>query len=95
MMETVSSRLDKESLTLFGKVLKEKRSEVVRTLVESGKKHKASELYANKKISIGLAAKLAGVSIGEFIDILRDHNVSLNIEKEEVSQALETARKVL
>ena len=53
-METVSSRLDLESINLFGKVLKEKRSEVVRVLVESGKKHKAVELYKMKKVSLGL-----------------------------------------
>ena len=37
-METVSSRLDLDTVNLFGKVLNQKRSEVVRELVESGKK---------------------------------------------------------
>ena len=48
-MENVSSRLDLGAIKLFGQVLKEKRSEVVRELVESGKKHKAVELYKAKK----------------------------------------------
>ena len=61
-METVSSRLDLETINLFGKVLKEKRSEVVRELVESGKKHKAVELYKNKKVSLVLGARLAGAA---------------------------------
>jgi len=94
-METVSSRLDLESINLFGKVLKEKRSEVVRTLVESGRKHKAVELYKMKKVSLGLGAKLADVTLSEFIDLLKEHNVSLNLEKEDVEKALKTARKVL
>lgn len=94
-METVSSRLDLETINLFGKILKEKRSEVVRELVESGKKHKAVELYKMKKVSLGLGAKLAGTSLSEFIDLLKEHNVYLNLEKEDVENALKTARKVI
>ena len=94
-MKTISSRLDVGTISLFGKVLKEKRSEVVRTLVESGKKHKAVELYREKKVSLGLGAKLAGVTLSEFIDLLKEHNAYLNLERGDVEKALETARKVL
>ena len=94
-METVSTRLELETIELFEKVLKEKRSEVVRELVESGKKHKAVELYKAKKVSLGLGAKLAGVTLSEFIDLLKEHNIDLNLEKSDVQQALGTARKVL
>ena len=94
-METISSRLDLETIKLFGKILNENRSEVVRELVESGKKHKAVELYKMKKVSLGLGTKLAGVSLSEFIDLLKEHNVYLNLEKEDVEEALKTARKVL
>ena len=94
-METVSSRLDLETINLFGKILKEKRSEVVRELVESGKKHKAVELYKKKKVSLGLGAKLAGTNLSEFIDLLKEHNAYLNLEKEDVEKAINIARKVL
>ena len=94
-METVSSRLDLEIINLFGKILKEKRSEVVRELVESGKKHKAVELYTKKKVSLGLGAKLAGANLSEFIDLLKEHNAYLNLEKEDVEKAINIARKVL
>ncbi len=93
-METVSSRLDLETINLFGRVLKEKRSEVVRELVESGKKHKAVELYKNKKVSLGLGARLAGATLSEFIDLLKEHNVYLNLEKEDIELALKTSRKL-
>lgn len=94
-METVSSRLETEALDLFGKVLNKKRSEVVRNLVESGKKEKAVELYKMKKVSLGLGAQLAGTSLSEFIDLLKEHNANLNLEIDDVKKALETARKVL
>ena len=94
-METVSARLNLETINLFGKVLKEKRSEIVRELVESGRKHKAVELYKIKKISLGLGTKLSGVTMSEFIDLLKEHNVYLNLEKEDIDVALRTARRVL
>lgn len=94
-METVSARLDLEVINLFEKVLKEERSKVVRELVNAGKKHKAVELYKLKKVSLGLGAKLAGVPLSEFIDLLKEHNVYLNMEKEDIEQAIRTARKIL
>ena len=93
-METISARMDLTMINLFEKVLNESRSEVMRVLMESGKKHKAVELYREKKVSLGLGAKLAGVTLSEFIDLLGEHNVTLNLETEDVERALNTARKV-
>jgi len=94
-METVSSRLNLKTINLFAEVLKERKSEVVRTLVESGKIHKAVELYKMKKVSLGLGSKLADVTLSEFIDLLKEHNVYLNLDKEDIEKALNTVRKVL
>ncbi len=94
-METVSARLDLNTIGLFEGVLKENRSEVVRLLVESGKKEKAVELYKNKKASLGLGAKLSGLTLSEFIDLLGQHNVSLNLEKEDIEKALKVVRGVI
>ena len=93
-METVSSRIDTEMLRLFEEHLKLKRSEIVRMLVEVGKKVIAVELYKDKKVSLGLGARLAGVSLSEFIDMLRESNVDLNLDEEDVSKALDTVREV-
>ena len=93
-METVSTRLELKTIKMFEKVLNEKRSEVVRDLVESGKKHKAVELYKLKRVSLGLGAKLAGATLSEFIDLLKENNAYLNLEQMDVEQAIKTARKV-
>ncbi len=93
-MELVSARLDTESLEEFENVMNESKSKVVRELVEVGRKHKAVELYKNKKVSLGLGSRLAGVTLSEFIDLLKDHNVSLNLDVEDVKKSLGTARKV-
>lgn len=92
-METISSRLNGETIDMFTKILGGNRSEIVRELVEAGKKSKAIELYKKRKVSLGLGAKLAGVPLSEFIDLLKEHNEYLNIEQEDVAQALKTARK--
>ena len=94
-METVSSRLNTDTLDIFGEVLNEKRSEVVRELVEKGQKVRAVELYKEKKVSLGLGSKMAGVSLGEFLDLLKLHNVDLNISKEDVQDGLNAARRML
>ncbi|HLC20001.1 MAG TPA: UPF0175 family protein [Candidatus Nanoarchaeia archaeon] len=94
-METLSLRMDIENLDCFSKVLKEKRSAVLRELVKEGRKHKAVELYKTRKVSLGLGARLAGVTLSEFIDILREHNAVLNLEREDVKQALKNARKMI
>ena len=94
-MELVSARLDTESLEEFENVMNESKSKVVRELVEAGRKHKAVELYKNKKVSLGLGSRLAGVTLSEFIDLLKDHNVSLNLDIEDVKRSLETARRVM
>lgn len=94
-METVSARLDIKTISEFGKVLERNNSMVVRELIEAGKKEMAVELYKNKKVSLGLGTKLAGVTLSEFIDLLKEHNVLLNLEKEDVERALKTARKIL
>ncbi|MBI2581257.1 UPF0175 family protein [Candidatus Woesearchaeota archaeon] len=58
-------------------------------------KIKAVELYKGKKVSLGLGAKLAGVSLGKFLDLLKLHSVDLNISKEDVQDALNAARRIL
>lgn len=95
-METISIRLDKiKELDFFGKMLNENRSELVRDLLKEGKKMKAINLYKDKKISLGLAAKFAGLNISDFLDILEEHNVKLNLTLDDAKSAMEHAEKIL
>ncbi len=94
-MDVLSVRINTNDLHLFSKVLKENKSRVLRELVTEGKKHKAAYLYKEKKVSLGLGARLAGVTLSEFIDLLKEHNINLNVEKEDVQEALKTARRFL
>ena len=94
-METLSLRMDVKNLDYFSEILNETRSAVLRELVKEGKKHKAVGMYKDRKVSLGLGARLAGATLSEFIDLLRDHNVVLNLEHEDVEQAMKNARKMI
>jgi len=95
-METISLRLKKvNELDYFGKLLQENRSAVVRDLIDEGKKMKAINLYKSKKISLGLGAKLAGLTLSDFLDLLEEYNVKLNLTLEDAKTAMENAEKLL
>ena len=95
-METISIRLKKvKELDYVGKLLKENRSELVRDILEEGKKMKAIVLYKNRKISIGLAARFADMSISDFLDLLEEHNVQINLTLEDAKLAMRHAEDLL
>ena len=95
-MEIISVRLKKlKELDYFSSILNENRSEVVRDLVEEGKKLKAIELYKQKKISLGLASRLSGLSLGEFLDLLEEFNVKMNFTLEDAKEAMKNAEKLI
>jgi len=94
-METVSLRLKKiKELDYFGRLLNENRSVIVRDLIENGKKMKAIDLYKNKKISLGLGAKLAGMNLSDFLDLLEEYNVKLNLTLDDAKMAMKNADKL-
>lgn len=95
-MEIISVRLKKlRDIDSFSKVLNENRSEVVRELVEEGKKLKAIELYKQKRISLGLASKLSGLNLSEFLDLLEEFNVKLNLTLDDAKEAMRNAEKLI
>ena len=95
-MEIISVRLKRlRDIDHFSKLLNENRSEVVRELVEEGRKLKAIKLYKQKKVSLGLASKLAGLTLSEFLDLLEEYNVSLNLILEDAKEAMKHAEEIL
>jgi len=95
-METVSIRLNKiKELDYFGRLLNENRSVIVRDLLEDGRKMKAINLYKNKKISLGLGARLAGITLSDFLDLLEEYNVKLNLTLEDAKLAMKNSEKIL
>lgn len=88
-MNPVSVRFkDKKALELIGRVLLKRQSEVIRDLLESGRKMRAIELYKEGTVSLGLGAKIAGLTLSEFFDLLKEYNIKINLDVEDAKRAL-------
>ena len=59
------------------------------------KRTSAVDLYDKSKVSLGRAAQLSGLTLSEFIDLLREYGMTLQIDTDDVKSALEYARKAL
>lgn len=64
-------------------------------MTKKDRKMKSIELYKQGKVSLGLGAKLSGLSISEYIDLLKEYKVQINIDIEDAKKALEYARMSL
>ncbi len=56
---------------------------------------KSIELYKQGKVSLGLGAKIAKLSISEYIDLLKEYKIQINIDIDDAKKALEYARMTL
>ncbi len=88
-MNPISVRFkDEKALDFIARVLNVKRSEAIRALFESGRKMRAVELYKEGKASLGLGAKIAGLTLSEFFDLLKEYKVQINLDIEDARKAL-------
>ena len=93
-MEAVAVRLDKvEELDNFTKILNENRSGVIRELIVEGRKMKAIELYKSNKVSLETAANLAGLTLGQFLDLMEEYKIKINQTLDDAKEAMDNARK--
>ena len=96
MQKTLSVRIGKEDYEFVKKMATENKEEVskaIRELVNSGRLMYAIDSYKKGKASLGKAAELAGVSIGEMMDILVEFGVKSNITYEDYLEGLKNLRK--
>ncbi len=69
-----------------------KMSEMLRELIDEGRKMKSIELYKQGKVSLGLGAKIARLSISEYMDLLKEYKVRINIDIDDARRSLDYAR---
>ena len=69
-----------------------KMSEMLRELIDEGRKMKSIELYKQGKVSLGLGAKIARLSISEYMDLLKEYRVRINVDIEDAKSSLHYAR---
>jgi predicted HTH domain antitoxin len=97
MTKTMSIRMDRDNYKFLAEISKEERSDLskaVRDLVTRGRILLAVERYKQGEASLGKAAELAGLPLGQMMTILTEFGVESRIEKEDYLQSLQNLSKV-
>ena len=97
MTRTMSIRMDQDNFEFLNKLSKEESGDVskaVRELVNKGRLLLAVERYKKNQVSLGRAAELAGLTLGEMMNILSEYGVKSNLEEEDYLKGLENLRNV-
>jgi predicted HTH domain antitoxin len=83
-----------EFLTAISKKERSDLSKAVRELITRGRVLLAVERYKNGEASLGKAAELAGLPVGQMMTILAEFGVENRIDKEDYLQGLKNLTKV-
>ena len=86
MSKTMSIRMDRDNYEFLHEITKEERSDLskaVRDLVTRGRILLAVERYKKGEASLGRAAELAGLPLGQMITILTEFGVESRLEKDD------------
>ena len=97
MTKTMSIRMDRENYEFLTELSKAERGDVskaVRELVHRGRLMLAVERYKKGEASLGRAAELAGVPVGEMINIFADYGIKANLDREDYRKGLENLKRV-
>jgi predicted HTH domain antitoxin len=94
----MSIRMDRDNYEFLSELTRQERSDLsktVRDLVTRGRILLAIEKYRSGEASLGRAAELAGLPLGQMMTVLADFGVESRIEKEDYLQGLQNLRKAL
>ena len=97
MSKTMSIRMDRDNYEFLNQITKEERSDLskaVRDMVTRGRILLAVERYKKGEASLGKAAELAGLSVGQMMAILTEFGVESRLEEEDYLQGLQNLNKV-
>ena len=94
--KTLSMRITDDDYRFLSSRAKEGKGDIsktVRELVEKGRVMLAVDEYRESKASLEKAAKTAGVSIPEMMEILKKNGVEANVEYEDYLKGFKNLRK--
>jgi predicted HTH domain antitoxin len=97
MTKTMSVRMDRDNYDFLNRVTKEERSDLskaVREMVTRGRILFAVERYKKGEASLGKAAELAGLPLGQMMTILAEFRVETRLERDDYLQGLQNLKKV-
>lgn len=98
-MPSISARIpddDEEQLEAVAALLEEDKSTVIRKALREGlfelRIRRAIERYQSGDISTHQAARVAGVSIAEWLEIAREQNLTTQLSREDLDEDADVAR---
>ena len=97
MSKTLSVRMDRDNYEFLSEISKAERSDLskaVRDMVTRGRILLAVERYKKGEASLGKAAELAGLPLGQMMTMLTEFGVESRLEKEDYLQGLKNLQKV-
>jgi predicted HTH domain antitoxin len=97
MTKTLSIRMDAANYQFLAQMTKQEQSDMskaVRDLVTRGRLLLAVERYKKGDASLGKAAQLAGLSVGQMMTLLAEFGVESRIEKDDYLQGLKSLANV-
>jgi predicted HTH domain antitoxin len=97
MTKTMSIRMDQDNFEFLSAMTAEEQSDLskaVRDLVTRGRILLAVEKYRKGEASLGKAAEVAGLPVGQMMTLLGEFAVRSKIEQEDYRQSLANLAKV-
>ncbi|MEA2541261.1 MAG: hypothetical protein QOH35_2627 [Acidobacteriaceae bacterium] len=97
MTKTMSIRMDRDNYEFLNAISREERSDLskaVRDLVTRGRVLLAVEKYRKGEASLGKAAQVAGLPVGQMMTLLGEFAVRAKIDQANYRQSLENLAKV-
>lgn len=100
-MPSISARVpddDEDELEAVSELLEEDKSTVIRKALSEGlssiRRRVAIERYQSGELSVNEAARLAGVSLAEWLEIAREHNLTTQLSPEDIESDAAAAREL-
>jgi predicted HTH domain antitoxin len=97
MTKTMSIRMDRDNYEFLSAMTIEEKSDLskaVRDLVTRGRVLLAVEKYKKGEASLGRAAEVAGLPVGQMMTLLGEFGVRSRIDREDYRQSLASLAKV-
>jgi len=97
MTKTMSIRMDRDNFEFLSAMTIEEKSDLskaVRDLVTRGRVLLAVEKYKKGEASLGKAAEVAGLPVGQMMTLLGEFGVRSRIDREDYRRSLENLAKV-
>jgi predicted HTH domain antitoxin len=97
MTKTMSIRMDRENYEFLRAISREERgdlSKAVRDLVTRGRILLAVEKYRKGEASLGKAAEVAGLPVGQMMTLLEEFGVRSRIDPEDYRQSLANLTRI-